>query len=484
VTMRAVSLLIPVGVLLLILLALPATAQEEDKQLSDPFPEATRLKDEARVFFNQSGDPDRSHQERRKSRGEAYSRLVKARILLDAWIEVHGEESELERLDDIYVDIAGMMYWLRKDSQVGELPPYPPADPADATGPVKPTEPEAAKPPKPPEPPKPPSPAEVFGKIKDYEKKFPGDVPGLHERYKRFLVNYPDTSTTEYEAAATRLADLGERLKDVYRLARDDDPDSLKNVDDSDVLKLIRQLSADLEDGSDPVRERAARFLGGLGSGKAAGPLMASLKREDPGHPVFMASADALARIGGRRVCAKVMKVKPTSELSPTVVEILITTVEGGGVKARIAGEALAVYVADRPIPERVRATEVLFKAGGDGALGLSMALNLAPVEKKDDYIEHLGEIADPRTAGNLARFLVVNPTGARRKQHRAARKAIEKIGLPGVRYLIPVLDEERYMVWTAEMLRQICGVKLKNDKRRTWEKWYRKNRRKLEKSQ
>ena len=102
----------------------------------------------------------------------------------------------------------------------------------------------------------------------------------------------------------------------------------------------------------------------------------------------------------------------------------------------------------------------------------------------KDDYIKHLGDVADPRTAGNLARFLVVNPTGARRKQHRAARAAIEKIGKPGVRYLIPVLDEERYMVWTAEMLRKITGVKLKNDKRRTWEKWYRKNRRKFEERQ
>jgi hypothetical protein len=30
-------------------------------------------------------------------------------------------------------------------------------------------------------------------------------------------------------------------------------------------------------------------------------------------------------------------------------------------------------------------------------------------------------------------------------------------------------------------MLRQITGEKLKNDKRRTWEKWYRKNRRDFE---
>ena len=53
-------------------------------------------------------------------------------------------------------------------------------------------------------------------------------------------------------------------------------------------------------------------------------------------------------------------------------------------------------------------------------------------------------------------------------------------MGLSAVKYLIPVLDDKRYNVWTAELLRQITEVKLKDDKRKTWEKWYRKNRRKL----
>jgi len=283
--------------LLPLLVAREATAQEENPPLSDPLPEATRLKDEARVFFNQAGNTDLSPKARKGARKEAYARLVQARILLDAWLEAHGEESELERLDDIYVDIAGMMYWLRKDSVIGELPPYPPADPEEPSEPG----PELPEPPEPPKPPEPPSPAEVFAKIRDYEQKFPGDVPGLHGRYKRFLVDFPDTAAKEYEAAAMRLAELDQRLKDVYRMSRDDDPDSLKNVDDADVLKLIRQLSGDLEKGSEPVRERAARFLGGLGSGEAAGPLMHALKKEEAGSPVFDAAADALARVGGRR---------------------------------------------------------------------------------------------------------------------------------------------------------------------------------------
>jgi hypothetical protein len=86
-----------------------------------------------------------------------------------------------------------------------------------------------------------------------------------------------------------------------------------------------------------------------------------------------------------------------------------------------------------------------------------------------------------PRTAGHLTRFLVTNPQGARRAQHQAARKAIETIGKPGVRWLIPALDDKEHQVWTAEMLRTITGAKPKDDKRKTWEQWYRENRKALE---
>ncbi|MHC4472041.1 MAG: hypothetical protein ACYS99_13870, partial [Planctomycetota bacterium] len=58
---------------------------------------------------------------------------------------------------------------------------------------------------------------------------------------------------------------------------------------------------------------------------------------------------------------------------------------------------------------------------------------------------------------------------------------AITEIGKPGVRYLIRALDDKRYAVWTAEMLKKITGVKLKNNKRRTWERWFRKHRKEYE---
>ena len=62
-----------------------------------------------------------------------------------------------------------------------------------------------------------------------------------------------------------------------------------------------------------------------------------------------------------------------------------------------------------------------------------------------------------------------------------SAVKALNALGGPAVRYLIPVLDEKEHQVWTAEVLRQITGAKPKDDRRKTWEQWFRKNRRSLE---
>ncbi|NUN53484.1 MAG: hypothetical protein HUU06_11950, partial [Planctomycetaceae bacterium] len=329
-------------------------------------------------------------------------------------------------------------------------------------------------------PPKPPDPADVLAGIRDYEKAHPGDVPGAHERYSRFLAEFPDRSTAEYGEALKRVEELDGRLKDVYRKARDDDPDALADADPAEVLKLVDQLAGDLLSAEPNVRARAARFLGSLGSGKAADALLAALLAESDSE-AFEAMKDALARIGGRRVCARLAKVKPDSEKSGVVLDLLLLMVKKGGVNARIAGEAAAALAAGMNEAARAETAEALLAAGPAGALGLSGLVESCPVERKPAYIEHLGNAGDPRVAGNLARFLVVNPQGARRTQHQAAVKAITSLGKPAVRYLIPVLDEKENQVWTAELLRQITGAKPKDDKRKTWEKWFRENRRALE---
>lgn len=442
----------------------------------DAIAEATRLRDEAEKHFRAAGDTSASNAERKKSRKEAYTRLKRARGLLDAHLDANPGQTE--KLDALYCSIATMLFWVKKEMSVDELTPK---KRLSGRKPKPKTEPEKPDPEPEPEPeePKGPTAPEVLRQIEAYEARFPGDVPGLHEHYTAFMAQFPDRSTPEYAKAVGRLEQLSARLKDVYRLARDDDPDSLKNVDADEVIGLVEELTVDLEKGDEPVRERAARFLGGLGSGRAAKPLIEALQREG-GGPVFDACVDALAKIGGERVCNRLLRVKPKSDLGPAVLDVLRKMVAQGGVAARIAGEALANYVSHFDEDAQHEAVEVLEGAGRDGALGLSIALPMAPVDRKVELIEHMGNAGDPRVAEHLAKLLTVNPAGAFRKQHKAARKAIEKLGKPCVRYLIPALDDERTNVWTAEMLRRLTGVKQKNDKRKTWERWYRKNRRKL----
>jgi hypothetical protein len=433
--------------------------------------QAKRLRDEGKDLFKQAGDTDLPRDERKKLRQESMKKLQEARKLLEAWFAVHPEQEDA--LTELTSDIAGTMFWLRKEGGVGEF------DPGGAK--PKPPEPKPAEPaPAPEKPPPPPSPAEELAKIAAYEKAHPGDVPGLHERYSKFLTDFTDKTTPEYATAVQKVDDLGRRLKDVYRQTRDDDPDSLADTNPGDAERLVDQLSPDLKSPEPAVRERAAKFLGGLGSGKAAPALMDAVLVEKEEKPLEAMKA-ALAKIGGRRVCTRLAKEKPDGPSAATVTDILLRMVRLGGVNARIGGEALFPFAKLRDETARGEVAEVLAGAGKDGAVGLSLLVDLVPVEKKVGYIEALGKAGEPRVAGNLARFLTVNPQGARRTQQHAALDAIRAIGKPGVRYLIPALDDPTCQVWTAEILRELTGSKQKDDKRKTWEKWFRENRKAVE---
>lgn len=465
----------------------------------DPVQDARDLADEAQKYFRLSGDTDAKHSERKKNRKEAYVRLKKARKLLDTWLDAHPGETE--DLDPLYVRISAMMYWVKKEASIGELdgsgpvvrddptpkktagptahPRKPPGGKdgagggGDAAAPVTEPEPE-------PEAPKGPTPAEDLALVTEYETSHPGDVPGLHERYTGFLSTHPDPSTPEYRQAVERLEVLGRQLKDVYRTIRDDDPD-VEDVDDSQIGRLVNQLVGDLGSDDEEVRVRAARYLGGLGSDLAVTPLIDVLKDDEGRGELHEAAADSLARIGGRKVCHRLVRLRADAALEQTVATVLSKIVERGGAEGRIAGESLAGYVSERDPEMRVSAIGTLHGAGKGGALGLAMLLEHAELEKRAEYITHIGEMGEPRAAGYLAQFLVVNVRGHRKTQAKAARTSIEKLGKPAVRYLIPALDDKDVQVWTAEMLRRLTDHKPKDDKRKTWHKWYLRNRRKLE---
>lgn len=484
----------------------PRAALADDAAPSDPVAEAKKLAEEAKEYEKVAGDSDIDAAERKTARKNARERLKKARDLLDGYLDKHPEDTE--KYDALYSDIQIRYYWIKKMSAVDELGPEPspgpapkppgagptpgngggPAGPAPGTGPSPGTGPAPgpapgtgpAPPPTKVEPPKPVTPTEAIGEIESYGSKHPGDVPGLCEKYQDFLARYPDSSTPEYAKAMAQVEALSKKMKDVYRLVHDDDPDSIKNVDSAQTEKLLTQLLEDLDKGVPEVRARAAKFLGALGSGKAADPLVKTLKKEKSG-PVFDASADALARIGGKRVCDRLLKAGGDDALAPTIVGILEKILARGGAEGRVAGEALGGYVGAIAPENRGPIFEALSNAGVAGALGLARGLEFAPPDDVAKYVDKLPEAGDPRVVLYLAKLMIVNPPGIRAEHAGAARKAIEKIGKPGVRYLIPNLDDPTCAVWTAELLHRITGQKLKDDKRKTWENWFRQNRKSFE---
>ncbi len=476
----------------------PAGDKPAEETPKDPVGEARKLHAEGKELFKTAADTDLSREDRKKARQEAYKKLARAKKLIEDWVETHpGDADTLAEMDS---DINITMFWLRKEGGVGEFEsgaqkPKPPAPagpdpgaapapapggaPGGAPGSAPGGAPGGAPAPAPP-PPKPPSAGEELQRIREYEKAHPGDVPGLHERYSQFLTQFPDPAKPEYEAAVKRVDELGRQLKDVYRKARDEDPDALAGADPSEMERLVDQLSPDLKSPEPAVRQRSAKFLGGLGSGKAAQALVDALLAEKDADTLD-AMKEALAKIGGRRVCDRLAKEKPGGPTGETVVDVFLRMVHHGGVSARIGGETLAGFVKSLDEATRGLAADGLFQAGKDGAVGLALLVDLSPVDKKVGYIEFLGKAGEPRVAGSLARFLTVNPVGARRTQHQAAQEALKAIGKTGVRWLIPALDEPACQVWTAEMLRQITGAKPKDDKRKTWEEWFKKNRKALE---
>jgi hypothetical protein len=459
----------------------PFVARADDAPPADPVAEATRLANEAKEYERVAGDADADPVERKAARKNARERLKKARDLLDAYLDGHPSESE--KYDALYSDIQIRYYWVKKMSSVDEAAGDEPSNGAGAPPPA--ATPPAATPPapgtaQPPKPPEPPTPAKALAEIEEYRARHKADVPGLYERYQDFLAKYPDPSAPEYATAMAQVAELSKRLKDVYRLVHDDDPDSIRNVDSAQTEKLLGQLLDDLDKGSPEVRERAAKFLGALGSGKAADPLVKAMRKEKSG-PVFDACADSLARIGGRRVCEGLLKSGDDDQLAPKIVEILEKILARGGAEGRVAGEALGGFAGAVKPADRGPIFEALAAAGPAGALGLASGLEFSPPEQTAALIAKLADAGEPRVVTYLAPYLVAGAQGDRGVYAHAARDTIRKIGKPGVRYLIPHLDEPALSVWTAKLLQDITGQRLKDDKRKTWEAWFRMNRKALE---
>src|SRR5438552_3732473 len=139
--------------------------------------QARKLVLESRPFVEQANDVDRSIEERKDPRREAFQRLKSARGLFDQYLDANP--SMEDRIDKEYVELNVLIYGLKKDSAIGELekekeaPPDlpPPKDASSASAPV--VDPEAAK--------------RQFATLKEFDAAHKGDPALLQQTYERFL---------------------------------------------------------------------------------------------------------------------------------------------------------------------------------------------------------------------------------------------------------------------------------------------------------
>lgn len=447
---------------------------------------ARSLVEEARPFFQESGNPDLSRGDRKKARREAYRRLKEARRLYDLYLDANP--SRIEPLDAEYCDCNALMYWCRKMATPGEFdnldePELPDVGGDDAggddedTGGIGGVEPRVDPEPEP-EPdgeidegpesePEPEDPAVVFARraretFEALERRLadrPGDVATMYELYEQFLAEFDDTSLPEYTQAALRLGELSDRMKTVYKEELEEDPDDLADIDSKTVEKAVSKLQREMKSSDVEVRRSAARVLGGLRTGAASFALVKALDDED--DEVRKLAFDGLVATGGRRVGYNVTKVYRNSRVQESrrqAVDLLAAIAAKGRVDAKVAAPFLGRFVLaqdDEIVDHALAQLQGLGRAAGPG---LVEALETRNYLKRILVIQTLAEVRYYPGATQIG--LQMRP-GDRKDTveiRTAAIAALKQMGACAVPHLIPLLRGGKQKAWTAFVIREITG--------------------------
>src|SRR5512138_95751 len=81
--------------------------------------QARKLVAEAKPYIETANNVDIEMEQRRGPRKEAFTRLKAARDAYDKYLDANP--SMEEKLDKEYCDVAALLYWIKKDSGLGEL---------------------------------------------------------------------------------------------------------------------------------------------------------------------------------------------------------------------------------------------------------------------------------------------------------------------------------------------------------------------------
>jgi hypothetical protein len=476
-------------VAVLALAILPAAAHAADLP-----PELPGLEEEGKKWFDTAGNTDLSTQERNEARKKAWVAIYKAWEILDHHWDTYPADQD--RIADRLEKAGQMKFWLHKESPVGLLestgvgpkpktpspkPPAPkPAEPAPSEPPPPapgspPSKPPTAAPPGPaaPEAPAKPTIEEAYKEAEAYAKKHRMDKAGIMQRFHQLMADYADqTGHPLYQKAAEAAGKANANLKDVYRKFRNEDPDSLKNVDDDEVEKAVLALGRDLQSPDSAVRARAAGLLGSLGSGEAVFPLLAAATKETD-EKLRQAEIDAVVAIGGSKAADQLAKLKGHKRMGPLSLDALKAMCAKNPVDKRLAVRQIGAYAI---LPDETLASaavDFLVGLGKDGARGLRAAVFTENTEVRLKIIPALGQTGDPRCAKDLVKFLLGGDNPKTRACQKAAMDALKVLGEPAVPYMFAGLRDGETKQWTAELLRQMTEQRFGMKDIDRWKDWW-----------
>lgn len=452
--------------LLAALVAAPAVAQD-----TLDLAKVKALRDEGKKHFDESANVDLDNGERNQHRKKSYALVSEAYAILDAWCDAHPED--IEKYEDLMVELGQMRYWLRKESPVGLLdddsnvrkgipPDWPSEPPPDLKDPALPPR-ETPAPSRPSEenPAPPPQEDGIEEHLKyaeEYAREHPFDLPGIRDLYLDIL-EHAQPGSAPYVTALKKISDLNSRMKGFYRRLRDEDPDQL-DLSGTEERRLVFALSKDLKDREADVRLRAAEYLGLLGCGDAARHLVKQVEHEDEAAVREMIFV-ALERIGGSKVTEEVKELRKgrDEEIQRSALALLEKFAGRSDVEARYASMALGEFIFSRFDPIVNETIGMLEGLGPKGVYGLANGITVRDHQQKLRIIAALGKTGDGRAAGPLSNLLIFGSKGRLDEYKRAAMEAIKQIGRPGVPYLAAAVDHPRLRQWTKALLREMTGV-------------------------
>jgi hypothetical protein len=416
----------------------------------DLLEKARALAIEAKPLVETANDTDLPMEQRRGPRKQAFTKLKQAREFFDAYLDANP--SMEEKLDKEYTEIVASIFWLKKDSGLGELekddkpeapaPATPPAaPPPDAAGGAKPA---PAPPSLGPEPPAPKGEAPSdfafraktkLAAISAYEKAHPGDLPYLKNCYEQFLADFSDPSLPEYATAVEKLGKVNDRLKTVLKEVAKRDPDTIKTDDSKAEKTIFGRLTSDFGSKDVETRRRAARLMAAARVRSAAHFLARGLFDKDA--EVAKTCRDGLVAVGGRFVGEKLVEFyrDAPKERQQGAFDVLAEITRKGPVDAAAQAPFIGRFVLSNEPDIAMQSIVLLRNLGRVGGPGLMCGLDSKIFEKKIETMKALADARYYKSATTIAdRYLCTRGPPSLRT---AALEALEQMGKPAIPYMV-----------------------------------------------